>query len=162
MSYYRDLREYIQVLEKNGKLVRIKREINKDTQLMPMVRWQFRGLPDEERKTFLFENVTDVKGRKYNCPVLVASHAASREVYALAMMSEPEDIMKKWEQAQLHPIKPKIVDSGPAQEEVHSGDNLLEHGGLDEFAIPISTPGFDNAPYFTAGNNVTVSNHLSR
>jgi len=155
MEYYRDLRQYIDALEASGKLVRLKREINKDTELHPLVRWQFRGLPEDERKAFLFENVTDVKGRKYNSPVLVASHAASRDVYALAMMCKPEEIMKKWEEAELHPIEPKIVESGPVQEEIHMGSSLLEHGGLEEFPIPISTPGFDNAPYITAGNWVT-------
>ncbi len=35
------------------------------------------------------------------------------------------------------------------------GDKLLEHGGMAEFPIPISTPGFDNAPYLTAANWVT-------
>jgi len=155
MTYYKDLREYIQVLEKNDKLVKIKREINKDTELHPLVRWQFRGLPEEERKAFLFEKMVDVKGKKYDTPVLVAAHAPCKEVYALAMNCQPEEIMAKWEQAQLNLIKPKVVDSGPVQEEIHMGDNLLGHGGLEEFPIPISTPGFDNAPYFSAGNWVS-------
>ncbi|MEI9475455.1 MAG: UbiD family decarboxylase [Deltaproteobacteria bacterium] len=155
MGYYKDLREHIKSLEKNGKLVRVTREINKDTELMPLVRWQFRGLPEAERKAFLFENVVDVKGRKYDVPVLVASHAASREVYALGMMCKPEEIMEKWTQAQIHPIEPKIVKSGPVQEEIHVGDKLLEHGGLEEFPVPISTPGFDNAPYLTCANWVS-------
>ncbi len=47
MAYYRDLREHVKALEANNKLVRIKRKINKDTELMPLVRWQFRGLPDD-------------------------------------------------------------------------------------------------------------------
>lgn len=49
MAYYGHLREHIAALESKGKLVRIKREINKDTEFMPLVRWQFRGLPEEER-----------------------------------------------------------------------------------------------------------------
>ncbi len=156
MPYYKDLREHIRVLEEHGKLQRINREINKDTELMPLVRWQFRGgIPDSERKAFLFQNVTDVKGKKYNGQVLVASHAGSRDIYAMAMNTTPQDIVKKWEEAQLHPIKPKLVASGPCQEEVHLGNNLLEHGALEEFAVPISTPGFDNAPYFSAGNYVS-------
>ncbi len=156
MGYYKDLREYIRVLEEKGKLQRINREINKDTELMPLVRWQFRGgIPDGERKAFLFENVTDVKGKKYHGQVLVACHAGSRDIYALAMNTTPQDIAKKWQDAQLHPVKPKMVASGPCQEEVHLGDNLLEHRGLEEFPIPISTPGFDNAPYFSAGNYIT-------
>jgi 4-hydroxy-3-polyprenylbenzoate decarboxylase len=155
MSYYKELREHIRALEANGKLIRIKREINKDTELMPLVRWQFRGLPESERKAFLFENVVDAQGKKYDIPVLVGSHAASRDIYAIGMMCRPEDIMERWTQAQLHPIEPKLVETGPVHEEVYVGDNLLERGGLDEIPIPISTPGFDNAPYLTAANWVT-------
>ena len=44
MSYYRDLRQYIETLERHEKLFRIKREIRRETELHPMVRWQFRGL----------------------------------------------------------------------------------------------------------------------
>lgn len=155
MGYYKDLREHIKTLEQRGKLVRIKRVINKDTELMPLVRWQLRGLPEKERKAFLFENVTDAKGKKYDIPVLVASHAASKEVYAIGMMCEPDEIMEKWTQAQLHPIDTKLVSKGPVHEEVHMGDKLLEHGGLGEIPVPISTPGFDNAPYLTCANWIT-------
>ncbi len=155
MAYYKELREHIKALEANNKLVRIKREINKDTELMPLVRWQFRGLPEEERKAFLFENVVDASGKRYNIPVLVASHAASREVYAIGMMCQPSEIPEKWAEARRHPIEPRIVDEGHVQEEIHLGDKLLEHDGLAEFPVPISTPGFDNAPYLTAANWVT-------
>jgi len=41
-KYYRDVREHLKALEERGKLIRIKRELNKDTELMPLVRWQFR------------------------------------------------------------------------------------------------------------------------
>jgi UbiD family decarboxylase len=152
MKYYKDLREHINALEEKGKLIRIKREINKDTELMPLVRCQFRGLQEKDRKAFLFENVIDGKGRKYAVPVLVASHAASREIYAIGMKCEPNQIAGKWAQARSNPIEPRVVDSGPVHEEIHLGDKLLVHGGLDEFPVPISTPGFDNAPYFTAAN----------
>jgi hypothetical protein len=43
-EYYRDFRAHLEALDARGKLLRIKREINKDTELMPLVRWQFRGL----------------------------------------------------------------------------------------------------------------------
>jgi len=155
MAYFKDIREHIKALEANNKLSRIKEGINKDTELMPLVRWQFRGLPEKERRAFIFENVTDVKGRKYEIPVLVASHAASRDVYAIGMQCKTEEIPERWIKAQLHPIEPKIVKTGPVQEEIFKGDNLLERGGLEEFPIPISTPGFDNAPYLTCANWVS-------
>ena len=72
MAYYKDLREHLRALEDRGKLVRIKREINKDTQLHPLVRLQFRGLPEKERKAFLFENPVDSRGRKYHSDVAVS------------------------------------------------------------------------------------------
>ena len=121
MSYYKDLREHIKALEANNNLVIVTREINRDTELMPLVRWQYRGLAEEERKSFLFENVVDVKGKKYDMPVLVGSYAASIQIYAIGMMCEPDEIMEKWTQAQLNPIEPKMVEDGPVHEEVHLG-----------------------------------------
>jgi len=155
LAYYKDLRDYMRVLEEMGKLVRVKRPINKDTELHPLVRWQFRGLQDKDRKAFFFENVHDVKGKKYDIPVLIACHAASREIYGIGLQCKPEEIMKKWLFAQSNPIQPMLVSSGPVHEEIFTGDRLLERGGLEELPIPISTPGFDNAPYFTAANFLT-------
>jgi UbiD family decarboxylase len=150
MDYYKDLRGYIKALEKSRNLVRVGREINKDTELMPLVRWQYRGLPEEGRKAFLFENVSDAKGRKYKIPVITACYAGTRKIYALGMNCAPDKIMETWSAAQDRPIEPLLVQKGPVHEEVHAGKKLLEHGGLGEFPVPISTPGFDNGPYLTA------------
>ena len=65
MAYYRDVREYLNALEAAGKLVRIKQPINKDTEMHPLVRLQYRGLPEEQRRAFLFEKVIDIKGRTF-------------------------------------------------------------------------------------------------
>ena len=69
MGYFKDLREHIAALDEAGLLVKIDEQINKDTELMPLVRWQFRGLSEDERRAFMFTNVTDAKGRKvrYSC-----------------------------------------------------------------------------------------------
>ena len=154
-QYYRDFREHLKALEERGKLIRIKREIDKDTELMPLVRWQFRGLEEAQRKAFLFENVVDAKSKKYTMPVTVGTLAATTEIYAIGMMCEPEEIHERWTQAQLHPIDPVIVESGPAQEVVRQGKDLLNGHGLDMIPVPISTPGFDNAPYITSANWIT-------
>ncbi|MFC2013676.1 UbiD family decarboxylase [Chloroflexota bacterium] len=155
MAYYKNLRQQLKALEEEGLLVRVKTEINKDTELHPLVRLQFRGLPEEQRKAFLFENVVDSRGKKYSNPVTVCTIAGSTGIYALGMKCKPGEIAEKWETAQLHPIKPVMVNDAAVYEEVHVGDTLLEHGGLDEFPIPISTPGFDVAPYITSPYWVT-------
>ncbi len=154
-SYYRDFREHLQALEERGKLIRIKRQINKDTELMPLVRWQFRGLDEHERKAFMFENVIDSRGRRYTMPVTVGTLAATTEIYAIGMKCEPDQIHERWTQAQLHPLDPVIVTRAPAQETVWQMQDLLEGHGLDMIPVPISTPGFDNAPYLTSANWIT-------
>ena len=154
-KYYNDLREFIAVLEENGKLIRIRREINKDTELQPLVRWQFRGLKESERKAFLFENVTDSKNRKYSSPVLVGGLAASAEIYCLGLKCRAEEVADRWIYAMDHLLEPEIVGRGPVMEEIHKGKELLSHGGFAEFPVPISTPGFDNGPYITAGHWIT-------
>ena len=45
-DYYKDVREHLKAIDERGKLVRVKKRINKDTELMPLVRWQFRGLQE--------------------------------------------------------------------------------------------------------------------
>ncbi len=150
MAYYKDLREYIKALDEKGKLVRVSQPVNKDTQLHPLVRLQFRGLPEEERKTFLFENVYDSKGKKYDIPVVIAALGASPQVYAVGMMCEVDEITERWRKAMANPIEPVMVEDGPVHEVVLTGETLLERGGLDEFPIPLSTPGWDVAPYFTS------------
>ncbi|MFH0914459.1 MAG: UbiD family decarboxylase [Chloroflexota bacterium] len=155
MAYYQDLRQYLKTLDDAGLLVRLKRPINKDTELLPLVRLQFRGLPEKQRKAFIFDNVVDSKGKKYDIPVVVCALAASTRIYSLGLMCRPEEIPDKLVKAQANPIPPKMVKGGPVQEVVYQGAQLLERGGLEEFPAFISTPGYDCAPYITAPYWVT-------
>ena len=116
MTYYKDLREHIQALEDAGQLVRIKRQINKDTELHPLVRLQFRGLPERQRRAFLFENVVDCRGRHYESPVAICALAGSSKIYSIGMMCQPEEITEKMAQALAKPIPPNMADKGPVQE----------------------------------------------
>jgi UbiD family decarboxylase len=150
MSYYRDFREYVAALEDEGLLRRVTSPICKDTELMPLVRLQFRGLPAEQRTAFLFENVTDQLGRQYPGPVVVGVLGANRAVYAKALGCAPDDIVERWSEVHTRYIPPRLVADGPVMEEIHEGDDVLEHDGILEFPHPISTPGFDPAPYFTS------------
>ena len=74
-------------------MVRIDTPINKDTELHPLVRWQFvGGVPEDQRRAFIFTNVTDAKGRKYDMPVVVGALAASPRIYAIGMGRKVEEI----------------------------------------------------------------------
>ncbi len=105
MGYFKDLREHLAALDEAGLLVKIDELINKDTELMPLVRWQFRGLSEDERRAFMFTHLTDVKGRKYEIPVAVGTLAASRQIYGFGLQCKPEEIVDRWDQAQRQPIR---------------------------------------------------------
>src|SRR5580693_3175036 len=91
---------------------RIDTPINKDTELHPLVRWQFvGGVPEDKRRAFVFTNVTDAKGRKYDIPVVVGALSASPEIYAIGMGRKVEEIGEAWLAAINHPIAPVAVTS---------------------------------------------------
>lgn len=153
VRHYHDLHEHLAELEKRELLYRIKRKVNKDTEIHPLVRWQFRGgIPEKKRRGFLFEEVTDAKGVKYQIPVAVGVLAASPEIYALGLQCSVDEINERWQKALSAPIEPEVIDNGPVQEVVYSGDELLNGFGLEHLPVPISTPGFDNGPYTTCSH----------
>ncbi|MBI4495155.1 MAG: UbiD family decarboxylase [Chloroflexi bacterium] len=155
---YPDLREHLRHLEAAGLLYRIKQPINKDTEMHPLVRWQYRGgIPEDERKAFLFERVVDVQGRRYPFPVVVGALAASPQVYAIGLNCEVAEVPRRWERALKQQISPVLVEDGPVHEVVLVGEALEQAGGVGLLPVPISTPGFDNAPYLSAAHWVSKS-----
>src|SRR5262245_10369922 len=145
---YPDLHEHLQALERAGLLISVARPINKDTEMHPLVRWQFRGgIEEKDRKAFLFTHVVDSKGRKYDIPVVVGALAASREIYRVGMGCPLEKINETWTRAIANPIPPRIVQKAVCQE--------MEVEGLDRIPIPISTPGWDIAPFTTLSQYIT-------
>jgi UbiD family decarboxylase len=152
-----DFQTHLADLEARGLLVRIEKPINKDTELHPLVRWQFiGGVPEEKRRAFLFTHVIDSKGRHYDMPVAVGALAASPDVYAVGMGRRVDEIGDAWMRAIARPLAPVVAAAPPCQEVVITGDALrTPGGGLARLPVPISTPGFDAAPYLTATLCVT-------
>jgi UbiD family decarboxylase len=157
MKHYTDLHEHLAALDRAGLLITVDRAINKDTELHPLVRWQFRGgIEEKDRKAFLFNNVIDGKGRKYDIPVVVGALAASREIYRIGMGCELDQINQTWTRAANNPIAPRVVEDAPCHEIVIMGDDLDKPGnGLDGIPVPISTPGWDISPYTTLSQYIT-------
>ena len=154
---YHDLHQHIAILRERDLLIEVDIPIDKDSEMHPLVRWQFQGgMKESERKAFLFTNIHDGRGRKYETPVLVGGLAANREIYSVGMCCPIDDVQQKWEQAISNPIPPKFIDNALCHEIVETGESLTkEGGGLDALPIPVSTPGFDSAPTLSAGNVIT-------
>ena len=153
-----DFQEHLARLQAQGLVVTIDRPINKDTELHPLARWQFQGgLDEDERRAFLFTNVVDGAGRRYDMPVAIGALAASARIYAVGMGCPVAAIGDAWMRAIASPIAPVAVSAAPCQEVVVTGDALRQpDGGLKSLPVPISTPGYDAAPYLTATLCITA------
>src|SRR6266699_1053108 len=102
---YADLHEHVLALARAGLLVIVDEPINKDTEMHPLVRWQYRGgIAEPDRKAFLFTQPTDSKGRRFDISVLVAGLAANRDVYRIGFGKPLEEIGETWVKAIAAPI----------------------------------------------------------
>jgi len=93
------------------------------------------GYTKSQQKSFLFTNVIDSRGKKYDIPVAYSVF----DFFDLGLKCPEEEVQEKVAQGIMHPLEPRLVDSGPVQEVVYSGKRLLEKGGLDELPVPIAT-----------------------
>lgn len=172
---YPDLQDYLSRLDKLDLLYTIDDEINKDKHLHPFVRWSYvSDIEATDRRGFYFTNVTDSNGRKYKgaCDVAVGTTAGQEKIYAAALGLDStvdlsgavdgrqlrEAVAAKWGAAFANPLAPVEISSedAPVHEVVMTGDDLVgDDKGLASLAIPNNTPGWDTAPYFSAGLWIT-------
>ena len=153
---YNDMQDHLMALEAAGLLNTIDAPIDKDSELVPLVRWQFRGgIPEAERRAFLFTNVIGGDGRVFDVPVAVGALAGNAEIYAVGMGVPVDEIGSCWSNAIAHPIAPVVVENPACQKIVFEGADLTSGKGLDALPVPVSTPGYDSAPYLTATACVT-------
>src|SRR6201989_2365620 len=92
-----DFQQHLAALDAQGLVTRIDRPIDKNTELHPLVRWQFQGgLSEDQRRAFLCTNVTDGAGKRYDMPVVVGALAASPHIYSIGMGRPVEEIETAW------------------------------------------------------------------
>ena len=138
---FHDLREYLSALGERDLLWTIDEPIKRETELFPMVRLQFRGLPEKQRRGFLFTNVHESDGRKYEASVCTGVLAASSEVYATGMGCKATEITDKFIQGLQNPIPPRLVSKGSVHEVIVEGNDLETHG-LSDIPFPVELPGY--------------------
>ncbi|MEN8197552.1 MAG: UbiD family decarboxylase domain-containing protein, partial [Pseudomonadota bacterium] len=159
---YSSLRDFIDHLESNGRLVRVSAPVSTELEITEI---QTRLLA-EEGPAVLFENVVGADGRKYDMPVL-ANLFGTTERVAWGMGREPHELREigeslaflrqpeppgGWREAMdmlpmvktVMAMKPKSTGRAPCQEIVLQGDEI------DLARLPIQTcwPG-EPAPLIT-------------
>ncbi len=144
---YHDLREYVSVLEKHGKLKRVTKEVDKDWEIAAVCRQLFKKIPPAKRPALIFENV---KG--FKIPVVAGVLGASREIYALGLQTESvEGINRKWDYALGNPIAPRMVREAPCKENIRHGKEV----DITKLPVPTWTVGEDPGPFFTSPYLIT-------
>jgi UbiD family decarboxylase len=137
---YRDLREYLGVLERKGLLCHVTAEVDKDWEISAVCRQTFRTIPQDRRPALMFDRI---KG--YDIPLVVGILGGSREIYATALETDQAGVFEKWQRGR-NPIPPRRLDSGPCQEVVLMGDDA----NLETLPAPVWTVGQDPGPYHTS------------
>jgi 2,5-furandicarboxylate decarboxylase 1 len=137
---YRDIRDYLAVLEQHSLLRRVTKELDRSWEIACLAKWMYQALPIESRFGLYCQNV---KGS--SIPVVTAALGASPRSVALALQCEVDEINDKVVAALRNPIKPQTSRTGACQEIELSG----EAASLAKLPIVTWTPGKDKAPYIT-------------
>src|SRR5207247_6159437 len=112
------LREFIELLDREGELARVRVPVDLDQELGAVCVTSLRG----RGPALLFER----PGGK-DIPIFINA-LATRKRYALAMQCEQQEVHPEWNRRVSQPLPPVTVESGPCQAIVREkGDsNILE------------------------------------
>jgi phenyl-phosphate phosphatase/carboxylase subunit alpha len=133
----RDLRDYIDTLEKCGELVRIREEVDWNLEMGAIVRRCY----DLGAPAPLFEKVKDCAGgyRALGAPLgpsLKSGHSLyARTAIALGLLADtpPKKIMEVYLKRKEKPINPIVVKDGPCKDVVLRGSEV----DLSRFPVPL-------------------------
>jgi 4-hydroxy-3-polyprenylbenzoate decarboxylase len=119
---YRDLREWIDTLDREGELARVKVEVDWDLEIGGILRENM----DRNGPALLFENIRDY--RNTICTKLFASSLSSNSRIALMLGLSKDtpyrDLIRVWRERAKKSVKPVIVDTGPCKENILKGDDV--------------------------------------
>src|SRR5438034_9579343 len=94
---YPDLREHLDALDRAGLLVRVRRPMLAETEIHPLVRWQYRGgLPEEDWRAFLVEDVGTVKDDASPLRDAVRVLAAAKYDSPIGLGRKPAEPAGRW------------------------------------------------------------------
>lgn len=137
---YRDMRDYLAVLEQQGLVRRVHRETDHNWEVACLAKWMYQALPIDRRFGLYFDNIKNSK-----IHVVTGALGASPASVALALRCGVDEINDKVVDALRRPVKPRIVDKGFCQEVTLTGRDA----SLAKLPIVTWTPGKDKAPYLT-------------
>jgi 2,5-furandicarboxylate decarboxylase 1 len=136
-TQYADFRGFLDYLEPRGKLVRVKKEVDTRFDIAAGIR----KVSDTDGPALLYENVRGFPGWR-----VAAGVFATRKLLAHALEVPEEQMQAHYERLEQTWLPPVLVDSGPVQDVVWTGDEI------DLTKLPICVHSeYDAGPYITIG-----------
>jgi len=138
----RDFRGFLDHLEKNGKLLRVKKEVHPRFEIAAGIR----KISDTDGPALLFENVKGFPAWR-----AVGGIFGTKKLLALALGTEPDDdkLFRRYLEFDQKRIKPKRVSTGPVKEIILKGNDV----DLDKLPIPTFCEK-DSGPYLVGGVDI--------
>lgn len=119
---FKDLRQWIDKLEEEGELARVKAKVNWDLEIGGITQEVF----DKGDPALLFENIKDHEDticRKFFTGSL-ASYGRIALMMGLPTDTPPKELVKTYMERLENPIKPKLVSTGPVKKNIIGADKV--------------------------------------
>jgi 4-hydroxy-3-polyprenylbenzoate decarboxylase len=119
---YEDLREWIEILDREGEFARVKTEVDWDLELGGIARENMdRGGP-----ALLFDNIKDYQDTPCKQVFTCSLSTFSRVALMLGLPKDTpyRDLIQIWRERIRNPMKPLVVDSGPCKQNILKGDEI--------------------------------------
>lgn len=126
---FKDLREYISKLEKEGELQRIGEEVDWNLEAGAVLRRS----AEAHLPAVLLEKIKGYPEGYRLCGGLAANYRRLAITLDLAPDTHPKDIIDEILRRRQVPLKPELVQSGPCKENIHVGDVV----DLLKFPVPM-------------------------
>lgn len=118
----KDLRQWIELLEKEEEVIKIKEKVDWNLELGGITQEAF----DREGPAILFENIKDYENalckRFFTGGVSMYSRIAL--MLGLPKDTPPKELITVWRERSSNLVKPKVVKTGPCKENIISGDEI--------------------------------------
>lgn len=119
---YKDLREWIDRLEEDGQIRKIKAEVNWDREIGAITR----RVCNEKGPALLFENIKDHRDTRSRRLFTNGLGSYSRVAMALGLPKDthPRDLTRTFKERFKTSVKPVIVEKGPVKENIVKGSDI--------------------------------------
>ena len=140
---FADVREFIDRLEKEREITRVKVEVDIKYEVGAICRHVLNKGGVDKNQALFFE-----KPKGHSIPI-AAGLLDSRKRYYIATETNPDNFYEVFTRKLEHPITPRLVKDGPCKQNVVSGKDV------DLFKFPIPTWNEkDGGPYITQGTTI--------